>query len=325
MQHLNTYLDKIRTEIVEARMRAFKSPSMIPHAEIFQEIMDYNFQSLGKMLRPALCVLICDALGGAHDEGIHLGSSIELVHAGSLVHDDFIDEDEFRHGQLTVWKKFGIKASVLFGDILYVNAAVSVRTLPEEHMADAFKELMDVFGLASSGAMRETYRSQFNMNDYIDIIKLKTASLYRGSARLGSIASNATEDTKNLIGQFGEQVGIAFQIADDLVDVQKSYNEQIPIGDMKEGKVTLPIIYIHEKYPELHRECDRYAKGIKDVREIPGIFEKLPEALSYTRDHIGYVLEQANKYSTMIPFNNGYRDLVDEYGLYAIGSMLKEV
>ncbi|MHB8153779.1 MAG: polyprenyl synthetase family protein, partial [Bacillati bacterium] len=283
-----------------------------------------NFQNLGKMLRPALCVLVCDALGGTHSEGVHLGASIELVHAGSLVHDDFIDEDEYRHGQLTAWKKFGIKASVLFGDILYVTSAVSVRTLPESHMSSAFIELMDVFGMASSGAMRETFRSPFNMDDYLDVIKLKTASLYRASARLGSIASNATEDTKNIIGRFGENVGIAFQIADDLVDVKKSSDEQVAIGDVKEGKITLPIIYLYQKYPELRRECESYSKGVKNISEFSGIFAKLPEAISYTREYLGHVLERANTEANMIPYNNGFGELILEFGSYAVQSMLKE-
>lgn len=318
------YIEKIRQEIIQARMNAFKSPSMIPHAEIFAQIMDYNFQNLGKMLRPTLCALTCDALGGIHDEGIHLGSSIELVHAGSLVHDDLIDEDAFRHGQDTVWKKFGVKASVLFGDILFVNAAVSVRTLPEEHMADAFKELMDVFGRASSGAMREINRSPFDVNDYTEVISLKTASLFRASARLGAIASDCSEDTKHLMGEFGEGVGIAFQIADDLVDVKKSVDEEIPIGDVKEGKITLPIILIHKKYPELRRECDLYSKGVKDMRQISGILERMPEAINLTYENIKGMLDDANKKIDMIPFKNGYKNLMSEYGKYAVDSMIKE-
>jgi octaprenyl-diphosphate synthase len=319
------YIDKVRGEIIESRIRSFKSPSLMPHANIFSEIMDYNFGKSGKLLRPLLAVLVSDSLGGNHEEAVHIASAIELVHAGSLTHDDLIDEDVFRHDQEAIWKKFGVKASVLFGDILFVTAATSARTLPTSHMAQGFVELMDVFGRASSGAMLETSRNPFDLDEYINVIKLKTASLYRASARLGCMTADATEETRHVMSEYAELVGTAFQIMDDLVDIERSVKENTPIGDVKEGKVTLPIILLRQKYPPLEKQCDIYSKGVEDMNSIAGLVTMLPEGIKRTENYIATVLNDAVSHLDLVPFKNGYKNLLKSYGRYTVDSMRKEV
>jgi geranylgeranyl pyrophosphate synthase len=318
------YVNSIRQEIIESRFKAFKAPSMVPHADVFSDIMDYHSQSTGKLLRPTLCVLVSDALGGEHSEAVHIGAAIELVHAGSLVHDDLIDNDLFRRGMKTIHEQFSVKSSVLFGDILFVASASSVRTLPDNHMASAFKELMDAYGRTSSGAMRENNRNPWDRQEYLDVIKLKTASLYRASARLGCIVANATSDTIEIISKWAEQIGIAFQLEDDIADIRKSIERDEPIGDVKEGKATFPIMYLREKYPTLKKFCDNYIDGVEHMDQIVGLVAMMPEGINNTELQINKILQDANTYLDLIPFKHNYDKLLKEYGTYLIDSMKKE-
>jgi len=321
---LEDYINNVREEILASRYDAFKGPSMVPHSEIFSEITEYHERMVGKLLRPVMCVIISDALGGEHAEAVHLGASIELVHAGSLVHDDMIDDDLFRRGMQTIHEKFSVKSAILFGDILFVASAASVRTLPDHHMSMAFKELMDVYGRASSGAMRENNRNPWDMQEYADVIKLKTASLYRASARLGCVASNATEDTKQIISSWAEDIGMCFQLEDDIADIRQSIKKGEPIGDVKDGKTTLPIILLKQKYPALEKQCQKYIDGVNNLQDIAGLVTMLDEGIEETRKHIEITVTKAEHRLEMIPFKEGYLDLLKQYGRYIVESMRKE-
>jgi octaprenyl-diphosphate synthase len=322
--NLTTYVEKVKNEIVQARYKAFATPSLLPLSHAFAEIITYDFKSTGKLLRPLLTVLTTDALGGQHEEGIHLGTAVELTHAGALVADDIIDDDELRHNQATVWKRFGIKAAVLYSIMLDVAAASSVRTLSDHKMSKAFKELLDAFARTSYGAMREAHRNPWDAMEYSEVINGKTATLFRMAARLGCISTQASDDTTDLLGFYGEQSGIAFQLMDDIVDIKKSINEWIPLGDVKEGKVTLPIILLKNKYPEFEKEYQIYSKGVKDLNEIPNIMDNIKEGIKLTEEYINSIIEVALKRISIVPMVNGYKSLFIEYPQYIVESMRKE-
>jgi len=319
------YIEEVKKEIIEARYKAFSTPSLLPMAQSFSHIINYDFQSTGKFLRPLLTVLSTDALDGEHEEGIHLGTAVELTHAGALVIDDIIDEDTTRHNQLSIWKKFGNKAAVLYSVLLDVAAASTVRTLSDHKMARAFKEIMDAFARTSYGAMREAHRNPWDLVEYSEIINGKTATLFRMAARLGCISSNASTDTTDIMGYYGEQVGIAFQLMDDIVDIQKSINEWVPLGDVKEGKVTLPVIYLKTKYPEFEKEYNIYSKGVKDLDDVSNIMDNIKEGIKYTEDSIRNTLALAIEKIKIVPMVNGYKTMFGEYASYIIDSMKKEI
>ena len=319
------YINQVRNEIIAARYKAFSTPSLLPFAKPFENIINYDFNSVGKLLRPALTVLVTDALGGQHEEGIHLGTSVELTHAGALVIDDIIDEDQLRRGKDTVWKRFGNKAAVLYSVLLDVAAASTVRTLNDSKMSLAFREIMEAFARTSYGAMRESNRNPWDWMEYSEVVNGKTATLFRLAARLGCISSQASNDTIEIFGYYGEQVGIAFQLMDDIVDIYLSVKHGEPIGDVKDGKVTLPIMYLKTKYPQYEEEFNKYSKGVKYMDDIQHIIDNIGEGITYTestiRDTIGYGL---NKVSN-IPMANGYKNMFTEYASYIIESMKKEL
>jgi geranylgeranyl pyrophosphate synthase len=323
-EHFKIYVDKVRQEIIRARHKAFESPAMLPHSSIFKEMMEYNEEATGKLLRPTLCVMMCDALGGQHAWGIHMGAAIELIHSGSLIHDDIIDDDLFRRGMKTAHEAFSVKAAILFGDHLYVTGACSVRTLPPTYMAESFKEVMDAIDRVSSGAMREGHRNPFDKDEYIETIKLKTAALYRACGRLGAITADATTDTMRIVSDYSEKVGIAFQITDDLVDIYKSLNEDVPLGDVKEGKSSLPIILAYQQDPELRKYCDEYVNGVEDMRKIKPLTAALNEYLLQSEVYVRQLIEDANDLIEHIPVMNGYDKILREYGPYIVKSMRAE-
>jgi geranylgeranyl pyrophosphate synthase len=322
--NFKTYVNDVRNEIISARHKAFQSPAMLPHSSIFNEMMEYNEISTGKLLRPTLCVMMCDALGGQHAWGVHMGAAIELIHSGSLVHDDIIDDDLFRRGLKTAHESFSVKAAILFGDHLYVTGACSVRTLPPKYMAESFKEVMDAIDRVSSGAMREGHRNPFDKDEYIEVIKLKTAALYRACGRLGAITADATTDTMRIITEYSEKIGIAFQITDDLVDIYKSMDEQVPLGDVKEGKSSLPIILAYEQHENLRPYLDQYVNGVEDMRKLRPLWANMNEYLVKSEVYVRELIEDANDLIEQIPFNNGYSKIVSEYGPYIIKSMRQE-
>jgi len=321
----NLYINNVKEEIIRARLKAFRGPSLLPHIEVFNNIIDYSNGAQGKFLRPLLCISVCDSLNGNHEEGIHLGAGIELIHAGSLTHDDIIDDDLYRRGKLTIHEKFYVKPAILFGDTLFVAGAASIRTIPESHKTPAFEEFMDAFGRVSAGAMRENFRNPWDEREYIEVIKLKTAALFRASARLGAISSDASLDTKELIGEFGELVGTAYQIADDIIDIKKSINEQVPIGDVKEGKVTLPIIHLKNNHPELASILNDYSRGVDDYSNMSSVFSIMDEGIEYSQNKITKILNDANSLLDHIPLANGGREILQKYGEYIVQSMLKEL
>jgi octaprenyl-diphosphate synthase len=322
--NFENYLNSVRDEIIAARKNAFKGPSLVPHADVFSEIIEYDGKSIGKLIRPFLCVLVNDALGGEHAEAVHIGAAIELVHGGSLVHDDIIDEDEERRGNLTVWKQFGTKPAVLFGDILFVASATATRTLPDNHMSKSFREVMEIYGRASSGAMMEAHRNPFDFQEYLNIIKLKTAAMFRGAARLGCITSNAGEDVTFIMSSWAEDIGVAFQIEDDIADIRKTLNDKLPVGDVKEGKSTLPLILLKQKYPVLEKQCEVFINGVEDLEQIAGITAMIPEGITLAEKYIEDIIRIANYRLDMIPFKDSFKDILKEYGHYIIDSMRKE-
>jgi len=319
------YMNNVREEIIAARYKAFSTPSLLPFAKPFENIINYDFNSIGKLVRPTLTVLVTDALGGQHEEGLHLGTAVELTHAGALVVDDIIDEDELRRGKDTVWKRFGNKAAVLYSVLLDVAAASAVRTLNDAKMSLAFREIMEAFARTSYGAMRESNRNPWDWMEYSEVVNGKTATLFRLASRLGCVSAQASSDTMDIMGYYGEQIGIAFQLMDDIIDIHASIKQDTPIGDVKEGKVTLPIMYLKTKYPEFTEELNKYSKGVKYMGDIEHIVEHIDEGIAYTENTIrDTVFYGVNKLSG-IPMSNGYKEMFTDYANYVIESMRKEM
>ena len=204
----------------------------------------------GKKLRPYMVIRSCQIVGGKSSNAMNAASAVEMVHNFSLVHDDIMDNDEMRHGVPTVHKKYGMPLAILAGDVLFSKAfqiisnsrlSDSATTQLVSRLAKACVDICEGQLLDIKMAEERKIPSQA---DYITMIGKKTAALFDVSCAMGAIcASNKSKDISNL-SSFGRNLGIAFQITDDLIGVMGDPKvTKKPVGnDLREGKKSLPIL-----------------------------------------------------------------------------------
>ena len=204
----------------------------------------------GKRLRPYMVIKSCQILDGKISDATPAASAVEMVHNFTLVHDDIMDNDEMRHGVPTVHKKFGMPVAILAGDVLFSkafqiisNSKLSGNAMTQliSHLAKGCVDVCEGQLLDIKMAEEKRIPSQ---SEYIKMIGKKTAALFDVSCAMGAIcATNKTTDVKNL-SSFGKNLGIAFQITDDLIGVMGDPKiTKKPVGnDLREGKKSLPIL-----------------------------------------------------------------------------------
>ena len=217
-------------------------------------LLDYALRSGGKRVRPALTLLAA----GFHDHERHrsliMASAVELLHLATLIHDDTVDNAGMRRGKPTINKLYGSHVAVLLGDYLFATSATFVcdtevirviRRFSETIMELASGQLIEFFTTFDPTKARRLYDER---------IYRKTASLFCTSAESGAILSGAPENQVQALRRYGYNIGMAFQIVDDLLDVQGDASEiGKPVGnDLLQGVLTLPTIMLTERYPDDH-------------------------------------------------------------------------
>lgn len=204
----------------------------------------------GKRLRPYMVIKSCQILGGSKTKAMSAASAVEMIHNFSLVHDDIMDHDEIRHGVATTHKKYGMPLAILAGDILFskayeiiskTNASEKATTQLVSRLAKACVDICEGQWLDVKMGQDKRIPTQ---KEYITMIGKKTAALFDVSCAMGAIcATQNKKDIENL-SSFGRNLGIAFQITDDLIGVMgDSKVTKKPVGnDLREGKKSLPIL-----------------------------------------------------------------------------------
>ena len=204
----------------------------------------------GKRLRPYMVIRSCQILGGKSSNAIPAASAIEMVHNFTLVHDDIMDNDEMRHGVPTVHKKFGMPIAILAGDVLFSKAfqIITDSKLPPMATIQLVSRLAKACVDICEGQLLDVKMAEErkipSQAEYITMIGKKTAALFDVSCAMGAIcATNKAKDILNL-SSFGRNLGIAFQITDDLIGVMGDPKiTKKPVGnDLREGKKSLPIL-----------------------------------------------------------------------------------
>lgn len=204
----------------------------------------------GKRLRPFMVMKSCEILGGNVSNAMYPASAVEMVHNFTLVHDDIMDNDEMRHGVPTVHKKFGMPIAILAGDVLFSKAfqIISNSNLPPKEISELVSRLSKACVEVCEGQLLDIKMADEKRiptkREYITMIGKKTAALFDVSCAMGAIsAKKSAKDVKNL-SEFGKNLGIAFQITDDLIGVMGDPKiTKKPVGnDLREGKKSLPIL-----------------------------------------------------------------------------------
>ncbi len=245
------------------RVEAVMAEELASRVPFIRELVTHLSHYRGKRLRPALLLLAARACGTVTRQHHVLGAVVEMVHTATLVHDDVLDHAELRRHVATVNQRWGNAASVLLGDLLFTHAFYLASTTGS---ALACRLIGEATNRVCAGELRQIgERGNLDLTeaDYLDIIRGKTAELTACCARLGAAFADAPEAVVESLARYGRSLGVAFQIADDLLDLLGCEEEAgKSLGsDLKQLKLTLPLIYLlREARPELAR----YARALFD-------------------------------------------------------------
>ncbi|WP_096294070.1 octaprenyl diphosphate synthase [Nitrosomonas ureae] len=215
------------------------------HVLLIRQVSEYIINSGGKRLRPALVILSAGAFGYSGKFHYNLAAVIEFIHTATLLHDDVVDESELRRNRETANALFGNAASVLVGDFLYSRA---FQMMVEVDNMRVMQVLADATNTIAEGEVLQLLNCrdpQVSEENYLQVIRFKTAKLFEAASRLGAILGNATSEEENAMAVYGMHLGTAFQLVDDMLDYSGNNHD---IGknlgdDLTEGKPTLPLIY----------------------------------------------------------------------------------
>jgi geranylgeranyl pyrophosphate synthase len=244
-----TFLSPVTEEIklVEERMRAQADE----HHPDLRAALEHLLAAGGKRVRPTLSLLVGNMLGAPLEKLINLGAAVELLHTATLVHDDLIDGSLLRRGTPTLNARWSPPATVLTGDFLFARAAKLAADTDHLPLMKLFSETLATI---VNGELTQMFTSRglINRDNYYKRIYAKTASLFEMTARAASMVSPAGDETTEAMRDFGYQIGMAFQIVDDIIDFNGDQNAVgKPLGsDLLNGLVTLPAIYFAEINPD---------------------------------------------------------------------------
>jgi octaprenyl-diphosphate synthase len=258
-------------------------------------ITRYIIRQKGKKIRPLLVLLSAAASGGVTERTYRGATLVELLHTATLVHDDVVDNADKRRGFWSVNAIFKNKASVLMGDYLLSRGLMIA---VEGNDYDFLGVITNTVRRMSEGELlqiQKTRKLDINEETYFRIISDKTASLLETCCQIGAMSGSDNQDYHKALKEFGEAIGIAFQIRDDILDYEgSSIITGKPVGgDIKEKKITLPLIY------SLNKAGNQEAERIKKLIKKGGKKEDIREVIEFTRRSGGieYASEVATSYS----------------------------
>lgn len=210
-----------------------------------QEASLHLLQAGGKRIRPVF-VLISSQFGGAVSEDVKkVAVALELIHTASLVHDDVIDDSNLRRGRPTIKSKWDNRVAMYTGDFMFSKALEAIAQIDNPKLHHILSAAMVEMSVGEMEQIHDLYNSEQNLRNYLRRIKRKTALLIAVSCRLGSAAVGVDETINKSLYRFGYDVGMSFQITDDVLDFtgeEKTLGKPAG-GDLKQGNVTLPVLY----------------------------------------------------------------------------------
>lgn len=217
----------------------------LSHTEgLLSQVLEHIKHRGGKRMRPLLILLIAKNYGGVNDVTLRSAVGLELLHTASLVHDDVVDESKERRGQPSVNAVYNNKVAVLVGDYVLSTALLNISYTNNSDILRSIAELGRNLSNGEILQLSNIQNTEFSEDIYYDVIKMKTAALFEACCEVGTLSVNANERQIELAKEFGRNLGIIFQIRDDIFDYYDSKEIGKPTGnDMAEGKLTLPVLY----------------------------------------------------------------------------------
>lgn len=291
-----------------------------PHTDGIDRLIEHIRSQSGKMLRPGLVLLSGLSCGQVGDEHIKVAAIFEIIHEATLLHDDVIDEAEKRRGQRSLNRLYGNESAVLLGDFLLSK----VFSMSARLNSDVAAAIATAAGITCQGELNQNLQKRnwgLTQEQYIEIIANKTAEIFRSCCHIGAMLSSADADTAQKFGNYGLNLGIAFQIADDVLDI--TGNEEKAgktLGtDFIETKPTLPLIHLlgsvnGKRREEIINLINR--AGPKDLREVAIILAN-NGSIEYSRDCARQYVNKAIGSLEPLPDSNAKSALIDTAGFVA--------
>ena len=258
-------------------------------------IARYIIRQKGKKIRPLLVLLSAKVAGGVNDRSYRGAVLVELLHTATLVHDDVVDNADKRRNFWSINKIFKNKAAVLMGDYLLSRGLMIAVEGKDYDFLGVITNTVKRMAEGELLQIQKTRRLNIDEETYFKIISDKTASLLETCCEIGAMSASDNSEFHNAMKQFGESIGIAFQIRDDILDYEgKTKLIGKPVGgDIKEKKITLPLIY------SLNHVSNGEASGIIKMIKNGHNKDNVNEIIEFVRknDGISYALEKAHSYS----------------------------
>lgn len=251
--------------------------------------LEHVRQRAGKRMRPILILLMAKEFGSVNASTQHAAVGLELLHTASLVHDDVVDESSERRGQRSVNAEYNNKVAVLVGDYILSTALLHVNYTHNEEIVRHLAELGRTLSNGEILQLSNIQNREISEAVYYDVIRQKTAALFEACAAVGALSAGATESEILAAKRFGQNIGIIFQIRDDIFDYYDKSEIGKPTGnDMAEGKLTLPVIYA------LNSTNDEQMLALaRKVKQGAVSKEEIAMLVSFTKAHGG--IEYADK------------------------------
>ena len=268
--------------------------------DMLENVLGYIKKRGGKRMRPILTLLMAKSFGQVSDSTQHAALALELLHTASLVHDDVVDESDERRGQASVNASFTNKVAVLVGDYILSTSLLHVAYTGQPKIVEELALLGRNLASGELLQLSSVQKQEISEDLYFDIIYQKTAVLFAVSAAFGAMSAGAHEGDIEGARQFGKQLGLMFQIRDDIFDYFDDASIGKPTGnDMKEGKLTLPVIYALNKSQDADMIALAYKvkEGSANTDEIARLvdFTKLQGGIEYAEhcmDNLGSLCKQ---------------------------------
>ncbi|MBW1642517.1 MAG: polyprenyl synthetase family protein [Deltaproteobacteria bacterium] len=271
------------------------------HLDLVSEVAGHLLFSGGKRLRPLLIILCARICGYNKGDEINLSTAVEYLHAATLLHDDIVDGAALRRGKPVANSIWGNPITVLVGDFLLARASSIAAGTGKMGIIRVMAEIMEEMSQGEIDQLLRKGDLKISENDYMRVIEQKTAVLFQGACQTGAIIADAEKKKEKALSGFGLNLGIAFQLIDDLIDYisdTKTLGKEAGT-DLKEGKLTLPVIHALKKASPFDRDCmERIIRNnefsFHDFRELIELLEKY-KGISYVKDRAAFYIQSAKE------------------------------
>lgn len=320
------YLSIIRKPI-DAELQEFISifNDTLSHSDgMLQQVLEHIRQRAGKRMRPMLTLLTAKCFGRVDEVTLRAAVGLELLHTASLVHDDVVDESGERRGQRSVNAVYDNKIAVLVGDYILSTALLNVAQTRNTDIVAYLSQLGQTLANGEILQLSNIDRDEITYETYYDIIKQKTAALFEACCAMGAMSAGVGEEQLLKAREFGQKLGIIFQIRDDIFDYYDSKEIGKPTGnDMAEGKLTLPVIHavLTTKNPEMlaiARKVKAHDVSQEEIAQLVA-FTKANGGIEYAQQKMEELREECLEFVENYVSDASLKDSFNTYVDYIIG------